>query len=78
MSHLLTKDDFKERGILLSPQELRCIELASHDTPVKNMSDVLHITKGTINKYIQSARNKLGVSTTTGAVAIALRRKWIE
>jgi len=78
VSHLLTKDDFKERGIILSPQELRCVELASHDMPVKNMSDKMSIAEGTINKYMQTARQKLHVSTTAGAVAIALRRKWIE
>ena len=60
-------------GKLLAECEIAVLRLVAVGTPVKAISKELGITKGSVRNYTYRARKKLGATSTTHAVAIAMQ-----
>jgi LuxR family quorum sensing-dependent transcriptional regulator len=56
----------------LSPRERECLLWASAGKTDWEISEILHVGEGTINKHIESAKRRLGVTTRVQAVVHAL------
>lgn len=57
----------------LSPRELECLEWTSEGKTVWECGLILGLSPHTVRCYLESARHKLGASSNTHAVSIALK-----
>ena len=57
----------------LSPRELECLQWTSEGKTVWECSMILGLSPHTVRCYLESARHKLGASSNTHAVSIALK-----
>ena len=62
----------------LSERELACVRGFADGKTAKHVARDLGITHNVVGGYLQIARLKVGAKTTTGLVAIALRKGWIQ
>jgi DNA-binding CsgD family transcriptional regulator len=61
----------------LSERELECLQLYSFGLQSDQVARVMGVSGETVKAFTRSARNKLTMHTTTGAVCCALRRELI-
>lgn len=57
----------------LSPRELECLQWASEGKTVWESGMIMGLSPHTVRCYLESARHKLGASSNTHAVSIALK-----
>lgn len=57
----------------LSPRELECLQWTSHGKTVWECGMILKLSQHTVRCYLESARHKLGASSNTHAVSLALK-----
>lgn len=57
----------------LSPRELECLQWTSEGKTVWECGKILGLSPHTVRCYLESARHKLGASSNTNAVSIALK-----
>ena len=57
----------------LSPRELECLHWTSEGKTVWECATILGLSRHTVRCYLESARHKLGASSNTHAVSIALK-----
>lgn len=57
----------------LSPRELECLQWTSEGKTVCECAMILGLSRHTVRCYLESARHKLGASSNTHAVSIALK-----
>ena len=57
----------------LSPRELECLQWTAEGKTVWECGIILGLSQHTVRCYLESARHKLGASSNTHAVSIALR-----
>ncbi|MHB8841165.1 MAG: response regulator [Candidatus Aquicultor sp.] len=62
---------------LLTDREIETLELASQGKSNKEIADQLHVTVHTVEAHLGHVFNKLGVSSRTEAVVLALKKGWI-
>lgn len=62
----------------LSEKQLQAVQLSAQDKIVKTVAYEMGISTNVVTNYLQIARLKAGVDTTTGLVAKALREGWIK
>lgn len=61
-----------------TPRELEVLLAASKDMDSNATGDHLGISPLTVRVHRQNVIRKLGMHTLTGAVAVAMRRRWIK
>ena len=64
--------------IQLSPREREVLTLVAQGDSAVAISEVLAISKRTVDEHVRSAIRKLGAKNRTHAVALALRAGLIE
>ena len=62
----------------LSPRETQVLELAAIGLTNKQAAKVLSISVETVKDFHKMAKAKLMASSVTHAVAICMRKKWIN
>jgi LuxR family quorum sensing-dependent transcriptional regulator len=63
---------------LLTPRQRDVLVLVAQGMSAREIADVLHIAKRTVDEHVDNAIRKLGAFNRTHAVAIALRDGIIE
>ena len=61
----------------LTPREREVLWWAAQGNPAREIGEILHITKRTVDEHTHNAVRKLGAANRTQAVAIALRARLI-
>jgi len=61
----------------LSPRELHVLRSFENGLSIKEIAKEWGIVYGTVKAHIRLINAKLGVSTTTQAVALAIRKGWM-
>ncbi|PVG81728.1 hypothetical protein DDE18_17285 [Nocardioides gansuensis] len=67
------RSDIEARFARLSPRELQVLELLAAGHRVREVSEIVGRTEGTVRSQIKSVRHKLGVHSQLAAVVIAHR-----
>jgi LuxR family transcriptional regulator, quorum-sensing system regulator BjaR1 len=62
----------------LTVREREVLAWVAQGKSAREIGEILHITKRTVDEHVQSAIRKLGALNRTHAVAIALRDRIIE
>jgi DNA-binding CsgD family transcriptional regulator len=62
----------------LSPRERQVLTLAAEDCGYKEIARRLGIRVDTVKGYVETAKRRLGVSTLSRAVVVAIRDGMIE
>ncbi|OJF99928.1 hypothetical protein AX760_25675 [Pararhizobium antarcticum] len=63
--------------IVLTPREQEILTWAAMDKTADEIADILRISTATVRKHLQNIRRTYGVSSTLGAVAVAMHRAHI-
>jgi DNA-binding CsgD family transcriptional regulator len=61
----------------LTPREREVLWWAAQGNPAREIGEILHIAKRTVDEHMHNAVRKLGAANRTQAVAIALRARLI-
>lgn len=67
-----------QKGGKLSQREAQCLSWAARGKTMAETGEIMSLTPRTISYHLENARNKLGASNVTHAVAAALRRGLIS
>ena len=66
------------RNASLTPREREVLAWVAQGKSAKEIGEILHIAKRTVDEHVQAAGRKLGALNRTHAVAIALRYRIIK
>jgi len=66
------------RQLVLSPTELRTLELFANGGQEGVVAERLKVSRETVRQRMKSVRRKMGVGTAAHAVALAVHRDWIQ
>jgi DNA-binding CsgD family transcriptional regulator len=76
--HMATVHLLEPSAGILTPREKQCLECSAKGLTVKRTAQQLQLSDQTVTFYLGRIRMKLGVSNTTEAVALAIRRGLIS
>ena len=62
----------------LSPRQLDCVRLAAEGLTVGQCTTRLYIGEATVRAHRREVNERLGVPSLTAAVAVCLRKGWME
>lgn len=62
-----------KRPYSLTVREIQVLEWVARGQSARNIAEILHITKRTVDAHVVSAVRKIGAVNRTNAVAIAIR-----
>jgi LuxR family quorum sensing-dependent transcriptional regulator len=71
-------DRAKAGNISLTPREREVLRWVARGKSAREVGEILHIAKRTVDEHAQTAVRKLGARNRTHAVAIAVRDGLIE
>jgi LuxR family quorum sensing-dependent transcriptional regulator len=57
----------------LTPREIQVLRLVADGKSAKEIADLLHISKRTVDEHVKEAAEKLGAENRVHVVALALR-----
>ncbi|UWU75668.1 helix-turn-helix transcriptional regulator [Bradyrhizobium huanghuaihaiense] len=69
----MPRDNGCERNVALSQQETSCLRWIAKGTSSWKTGEIMDISENTVNFHIKNAMRKLGASSRTQAVVIAIR-----